>query len=207
MPDNDNMIQATRRRLQLEKLRADLLSQLHGAEGLQKQVSLRDATQELSMVDNHPADTASENYERAKDISLHGKNLLILEKVEDALEKIENGDYGRCENCGRPIPDERLDAVPYTEFCLSCKKRAEGVPHDYPRPIEELNLMSPFARSLMDEKDYTGYDGEDAWQDVALYNKLPHVYYEEVGEDDETIGYVEDTDKISNRDHREQLPD
>jgi YteA family regulatory protein len=201
------MIQATRRRLQLEKLRADLLSQLHGAEGLQKQVSLRDATQELSMVDNHPADTASENYERAKDISLHGKNLLILEKVEDALEKIENGDYGRCENCGRPIPDERLDAVPYTEFCLSCKKRAEGVPHDYPRPIEELNLMSPFARSFMDEKDYTGYDGEDAWQDVALYNKLPHVYYEEVGEDDETIGYVEDTDKISNRDHREQLPD
>jgi hypothetical protein len=36
---------------------------------------------------------------------------------------------------------------------------------------------------------------------------LPHVYYEEVGEDDETIGYVEDTDRISNTDYKKQLPD
>ncbi len=206
MPDNAERVNITRRR-QLEKMREELLAQLDTAEGLQKQVSLRDATQELSMVDNHPADTASENYERGKDISLHEKNLLILEKVEEALLKIKTGKYGLCENCGTKIPEERLEAVPYTGFCISCKRRAEGVPHDYPRPIEELNLMSPFARSFLDEKDYTGYDGEDAWQDVALYNKLPHVYYEDVGEDDETLGYVEDTDRISNRDHQRQLPD
>jgi YteA family regulatory protein len=193
-------------RRQLEKMRADLLKQLENAEGLQQHESLRDSTQELSVVDNHPADTASENYERAKDISLHEKNQLILKKVEEALERMAQNRYGTCENCGKPISNERLDAVPYAEFCLECKKEAEGVLHDYPRPVEELVLMSPFARSFMDEKDYTGYDGEDAWQDVACYNKLPHVYYEEVGEDDETIGYVEESDRISNKQYKEQLP-
>ncbi len=201
------MSRLVRHKLQLEKIKADLLEQTELAEGMHKHESLRESTQELSMVDNHPADIASENYERSKDISLHEKNQLILEKVEDALKKIELGEYGTCENCGCNIPGERLDAIPYAEFCVECKRGAEGVAHDYPRPVEELVLMSPYARSFMDEKDYTGYDGEDAWQDVALYNKLPHVYYEEVGEDDETVGYVEDTDKVSNRDYNEQLPD
>ncbi|MBS4023503.1 MAG: TraR/DksA C4-type zinc finger protein [Dethiobacter sp.] len=156
------MYKLARHRLQLEKIKSDLLAQTEPAEGIHKHESLREATQELSMVDNHPADTASENYERSKDISLHEKNLLILKRVHEALEKIEQGEYGVCENCGRVIPEERLDAVPYTEFCVECKRGAEGIVHDYPRPVEELSLMSPFARSFMDEKDYTGYDGEDA---------------------------------------------
>jgi YteA family regulatory protein len=188
-------------------MKEDLLEQTENAEGLQKHESLRDATQELTVVDNHPADIASENYERSKDLSLHEKNQLILKKIDESLEKIALGKFGFCENCGRPIPVERLSAVPYTEFCIDCKREAEGIVHDYPRPIEELNLLSPFARTFMDEKDYTGYDGEDAWQDVAQYNKIAHVHYEDVGESDETIGYVEDTDKISNKDYKEQLPD
>lgn len=68
-------------------------------------------------------------------------------------------------------------------------------------------LQSPFARSYMGDKDYTGYDGEDAWQDVDQYNKLPHVFERETAaESDETIGAVEDTDRISNREYRDQLP-
>lgn len=197
-----------RHRLQLEKVKKDLLDQTEVTEGLQEHQGLRDATQELSVIDNHPADIASENYERAKDISLHEKNQLILKKVDEALEKMDLGVYGVCENCGKPIPDDRLDAVPYAEFCIHCKRKAEGPPHDYPRPIEELSLMSPFARSYMGDKDYTGYDGEDAWQDVAQYNKLNHVFFEETNdESDETIGAVEDTDRISNEEYRDQLPD
>lgn len=114
--------------LQLEKLKKRLLAQTRHAEGLERQESLRDSTQELSLIDNHPADIASENYERAKDLSLHEKNRLLLEKVKEALVKIERGSYGYCENCGKPIPPERLAAVPYTEFCLACKGKAEGIP-------------------------------------------------------------------------------
>lgn len=197
-----------RHKQQLEQLKKDFLEQTEFTEGIQEHEGLRDATQELSVVDNHPADIASENYERAKDISLHEKNLLILEKVEEALQKVERGVYGECENCGKPIPDDRLDAVPYAEFCIDCKKSAEGAPHDYPRPIEELNLMSPFARSYMGDRDYTGYDGEDAWQDVGRNNALPHVFYEETADESEdTLGAVEDTDRISNQEYIDQLPD
>jgi len=45
--------------------------------------------------------------------------------VEEALAKLELGRYGVCESCSRPIPDERLDAVPYAEFCVECKQKEE----------------------------------------------------------------------------------
>ncbi|MCR3922592.1 MAG: TraR/DksA C4-type zinc finger protein [Firmicutes bacterium] len=197
-----------RHKLQLEQLKRDLLEQTEFTEGIQEHEGLRDSTQELSVVDNHPADIASENYERAKDISLHEKNLLVLEQVNEALKKVEVGSFGVCENCGKPIIEERLDAVPYATYCLDCKKQAEAAELDLPRPIEELSLVSPFARTYMGDKDYTGYDGEDAWQDVDQYNKLPHVFERETAdESDETIGAVEDTDRISNDEYKRQLPD
>lgn len=198
-----------RHKLQLQQLKKDLVGQTEVTEGLQEHEGLRDSTQELSVIDNHPADVASENYERSKDISLHEKNQLVLKKVEEALDKLESGRYGRCENCAREIPEDRLDAVPYAEFCLECKKESEGVPHDYPRPIEEGGLTPPFSRTYMEGKDdYTGYDGEDTWQDVGKYNRLPHVYYENTeDESEERIGLVEDTDRISNEEYEEQLPD
>lgn len=114
-------------KLQLEQLKKDFLEQTEFTEGIQEHEGLRDATQELSVVDNHPADIASENYERAKDILLHEKNLLILEKVEEALKKVELGRYGVCENCGEEIPEDRLDAIPYAEFCIECKKSNDPV--------------------------------------------------------------------------------
>ncbi len=116
----------TRHRRRLETLRADLLLQLGNAEGLQKHGSLRDSVGELSVVDNHPADMGSENFERAKNLSLHEKNLLTLKKVEEALDRLEAGRYGVCERCGRNIPDERLEAVPYTALCMNCREKEEN---------------------------------------------------------------------------------
>ncbi|NLM46925.1 MAG: conjugal transfer protein TraR [Firmicutes bacterium] len=198
----------SRHRLQLETLKEKLLSRTKFAEGLQEHTGLRDATQELSLADNHPADIASENFERAKDISLHEKNLLLLQRVEEALRKIAAGTYGICERCGRQIPEERLDAVPYAEYCLDCRQEIEDEARDFQRPSEEKILFPPFARTYLDDMDYTGYDGEDAWQDVDQYNKLPHVFERETSdESDETIGAVEDTDRIANKEYKAQLPD
>ncbi|MBS4030047.1 MAG: TraR/DksA C4-type zinc finger protein [Clostridiales bacterium] len=198
-----------RHKLQLQELKKDLIGQTEMTEGLQEHEGLRDSTQELTVIDNHPADVASENYERAKDISLHEKNQFVLEKVEEALKKVESGRYGRCENCGGEIPEDRLDAIPYTEFCIHCKKESEDPVRDDSRPIEEAGLTPPFARTYMEGKsDYTGYDGEDTWQDVGKYNWLPHVYYEDTeDESEERIGLVEDTDRISNEEYEDQLPD
>jgi RNA polymerase-binding protein DksA len=48
-----------------------------------------------------------------------------LRRIESALHKIDAGNYGKCETCGAPIKEERLEAVPETPFCLYCEKRRE----------------------------------------------------------------------------------
>jgi DnaK suppressor protein len=49
----------------------------------------------------------------------------LRDAVRDALAKLENGTYGTCETCHRPIPAARLEAVPYARRCLSCQERTE----------------------------------------------------------------------------------
>jgi YteA family regulatory protein len=63
-----------------------------------------DAVGELSSYDNHPADDATELYEREKDIALNEHAERELKEIEHALQVIENGTYGICEVCGKPIP-------------------------------------------------------------------------------------------------------
>lgn len=57
----------------------------------------------------------------------------ILREVEAALERIEQGTYGVCENCREPINPERLEAIPYTRYCVDCAdKAAEANPPSVP---------------------------------------------------------------------------
>src|SRR3990170_8575826 len=76
--------------------------------------SLTEETGELmpSSADNHLADTASETYERELDEGLEEDARGQLRDVEAALARIEAGEYGKCEVDGKPIPVERLEAVP-----------------------------------------------------------------------------------------------
>jgi RNA polymerase-binding protein DksA len=68
--------------------------------------------------DNHMADTATETYERELDEGLEEDARGRLRQVENALARIESGEYGRCEVCGKEIPVERLEAVPWTTLCI-----------------------------------------------------------------------------------------
>lgn len=82
--------------------------------------SLVEETGELvsSSADNHLADTASETFERELDEGLEEDAERQLREVEDALERIENGSYGTCGTCGKPIPEERLEAIPWATLCV-----------------------------------------------------------------------------------------
>jgi RNA polymerase-binding transcription factor DksA len=82
--------------------------------------SLTEETGELmsSSVDNHLADTATETYERELDEGLEEDAREQLRQVEAALARIDAGEYGKCEVDGKPIPVERLEAVPWTTLCL-----------------------------------------------------------------------------------------
>ncbi|WP_419872895.1 TraR/DksA C4-type zinc finger protein [Candidatus Pristimantibacillus sp. PTI5] len=161
--------------------------------------SLRDDTGELSSIDNHPGDIATELYEREKDVALHEQEELHLNRIDAALQAMDNGTYGICATCHEPIPLERLDAVPDTLHCI------EHAPRQHlslRRPVEELVLDPPFGRTSMDEQDsYNGFDGEDAWQIVEQWGNADSpafsenrdvADYEHVGIDAyENDGFVE----------------
>lgn len=129
--------------------------------------SLRDSIDELSTVDNHPADLGTELYEREKDMALKVHDEDELAKINAALEKIENGTYGVCEVCHQDIPYERLEAIPYTAFCI-VHTDAKDIPTD--RPVEEQVILPAVDNSFAgrDDKDDI-HDYEDSFQEVARY--------------------------------------
>lgn len=131
---------------------------------------MRDSLSELSTYDNHPADIGDELFERSKDLALRDNAHIMLEHVEKALGRIESGTFGKCETCGKEIAEARLEALPWVNECIDCKKREETI-DPTPRPLEEDLLTPPFKRTFLDAADmeFVGFDGEDSWQAVARY--------------------------------------
>jgi YteA family regulatory protein len=154
---------------------------------------------ELSSYDNHPADTATELYEREKDIALNENTEKHLNEINIALANIESGQYGNCTHCGQPIPVERLFALPATIYCI--EHTPERVVSQR-RPIEEQILAPPFGRTSLDElSEQNQFDGEDAWQIVESWGNSDspamaedreiHDYNDMYIEADENDGFVE----------------
>lgn len=166
--------------------------------------SLSDSLSELSMYDNHPADIGDELFERSKDLALRDNEHILLEQVEDALDKIEEGSYGICDRCGKPIDSERLEALPSATLCIHCQREFD-VLDTTPRPLEEELLAPPFYNSFLDstEIDNVGFDGEDALQAVLKYGSsdtpqdVPRTRRNPAWPNkEEYIGIVEFTDAI-----------
>ena len=109
--------EVARQRLLQEKERLSSTAS-SGAQGLAAE-SERFATGELSAVDQHQADVATETFEREKELAILRSLEEQLEAVDAALERLDEGTYGKCEACGADIGDERLDAVPTTRFCVN----------------------------------------------------------------------------------------
>jgi len=75
--------------------------------------------------DNHPGDAATSTFDRELDATLEGNEERLLQAIDAALQRIENGTYGTCRSCGEPIDPERLEALPWTTQCIDCKRREE----------------------------------------------------------------------------------
>lgn len=83
----------------------------------------------MDSVDQHPADEGSELFEREKDLAVQSTLSRELDEVNIALQKFENGTYGECEMCGRPIDERRLRAFPAATHDIECQAkidRAQG---------------------------------------------------------------------------------
>ena len=84
-----------------------------------------DSVGEISSYDQHQADMGTETFEREKDLSILEQVEAELADVEFAIRRLDEGTYGTCEVCGRPIPEERLEALPAARLCLEHQAEAE----------------------------------------------------------------------------------
>jgi DnaK suppressor protein len=80
---------------------------------------------EADSVDQHPADDASELFEREKNLTVRQTLEVSLREVNEALRKFEDGTYGTCADCGKPISERRLRALPEATHCIECQSKLE----------------------------------------------------------------------------------
>lgn len=175
--------------------------------------SMKEYTEELSAYDNHPADLGTEMFMTAMQANLENNEKYRLNEIEEALQRIETDEYGICQGCGAEIAEERLEIMPEADNCMKCEKHEVALyDSDANRPVEERLLRPPFGRTYKGDDDYTGFDGEDAYQEVAKYNQVPNDPSYNTGDDlgvfdDYSSGNVQEVEKISEDYYKQQLPD
>lgn len=86
--------------------------------------SLEDSSEE-SPYDQHMAETAAVTLDREIDLTLQENARASLSQIDRALAKLENGSYGQCDKCGKPIGEDRLQAAPFATLCIDCKRLEE----------------------------------------------------------------------------------
>ncbi|MCY0877640.1 MAG: TraR/DksA C4-type zinc finger protein [Firmicutes bacterium] len=126
-------------------------------------VNEQDSLQSLSAYDNHPADLGSETSARELDVGLSVGLARHLDRVRRALEKLEEGTYGRCDRCGAAIGAARLAAMPDAIYCMHCQQHLP--PERYAPPPSEETVW-PAMREAPESGEP---DADDFWQSVARW--------------------------------------
>lgn len=103
----------------------ELRARLRGDVSAMAEKALRDSGGESTMP-LHMADVGSDNFEQEFTLSLMANEEGTLQRIEAALERIEDGVYGSCDECGSVIPKTRLNAIPYTPFCVKCAEKLQS---------------------------------------------------------------------------------
>ena len=76
-------------------------------------------------VSTHMADVSNDNARHEMELRMLSEDGDVLKLIEEALKRLEKGEYGRCQECGEPISEGRLKIRPYAVFCVKCKTRHE----------------------------------------------------------------------------------
>jgi DnaK suppressor protein len=97
--------------------REGLVGQVQAAEAYSRERDA-EATQD-------PADMAANAYTKELLMSMSTNDRQLLESIDVALGRIEEGEYGQCDNCGEPIHEKRLEALPWAQHCVNCQELNE----------------------------------------------------------------------------------
>lgn len=87
--------------------------------------SLGDETDEPTYQDNHLGDVATATFDREMASTLEDNSTHVLNEIDAALARIEEGTFGTCSVCGKPIGEERLEARPWATLCIEDKRKQE----------------------------------------------------------------------------------
>lgn len=119
-------------RSELESYRQQLFvlgGRLNGDVAQLSQEALRrgggEASGNLSNMPFHLADLASDNFEQEVTLDLLSNEAQRRQEIQDAIDRIDNGTFGRCEECHLAIGKGRLQAVPYTRYCVDCARHLQ----------------------------------------------------------------------------------
>jgi RNA polymerase-binding transcription factor DksA len=119
-------------RLELQHYRdrlEELASRLRGNVTGLRQETLRktggEASGNLSNAPLHPADLGTDNFEHETNLGLLELQGQTLDEVDAALERLREGNYGKCQECGKEISRGRLEALPYAPLCIHCAHQVQ----------------------------------------------------------------------------------
>ena len=104
----------------LLKKRARLMGNVEKLEEESFMNSQKDFSGDISGYKTHIADIGSDASGMELMLGLASNQQKLLQQVNDALARMEDGTYGLCQMCGKPIPQARLEAIPEAELCLNC---------------------------------------------------------------------------------------
>jgi len=118
---SEDQVNRVRERLekQLEDTRTDI-------QEIDEQVRAFGADHEAAEgVDNHLGDDSDIVYEQERLLTVREELTGRRQRIEHALKKMDKGDWGICENCGKAINPERLDALPFVTLCITCQEQQD----------------------------------------------------------------------------------
>ena len=112
----------------LLKNKEKLLRQIQSVEKDVLGGSQRDASGDLSGYTLHMADVATDSYDREFSLSMATNEQKQIYEIDEALKRIEVGEYGTCMQCSKQIPKRRLKVVPHAKCCIECQSSQEKNP-------------------------------------------------------------------------------
>jgi DnaK suppressor protein len=107
------------------KKKNDLLAELGYLESSSMSATSKDQSGDLSSYSFHMADQGTDTMEREMAFTFASREGRYLHHLNEALERIESGTYGKCRTCGGEISKPRLEAVPHATQCIKCKNSEE----------------------------------------------------------------------------------
>jgi DnaK suppressor protein len=108
----------------VKTFRDKLLARREGLVGQVQQAELYSRERDAEATQD-PADMAANAYTKELLVSMSDNDRQLLNLIDEALERIEDGEYGNCVRCEEPLPDKRLEAVPWARHCVRCQDLQE----------------------------------------------------------------------------------